>query len=70
MKYQILECDTAAELTDAVTELLSQGWKPQGGVSVLRIAADYKIRPGHLPTGSGVRWVWLQAMIHETTSQM
>jgi hypothetical protein len=50
MKYIVLECAAAQQLTGLVLQFISEGWKPQGGMSVA--------------TDQG-NWSYCQAMIKE-----
>lgn len=52
MRYKVCECDTAEKLERAVNDLIAQGWRPLGGLSVT-------------PSHSSGRWWYYQAMAHD-----
>lgn len=49
MKYDIIESDSAANLSRAVNERIKDGWEPLDGLVVIRRAQDV--------------WLYAQAMV-------
>ena len=41
MEYQIIEECGIIELEHEVNKLIKKGWKPQGGVSVIKVGYEY-----------------------------
>lgn len=48
MKYQVVIKDSMDELEVEVNELLSEGWRPQGGISML-VAPSFALRRERIP---------------------
>lgn len=64
MKYLVISFEDQISLTEKVNLLISQGWKPQGGVSVSISAYEYEnLREGSRDTF--IERIYAQAMIHE-----
>lgn len=56
MRYCIIVEKTAADLSRKVNAAISEGWKPQGGVSIGSVAM-------------GTAPMFAQALVHEVPSQ-
>lgn len=53
MQYKIVKARSENGLTESVGEHLSEGWRPQGGVSL------------QFRGVSGISEIWIQAMVKE-----
>lgn len=58
-KYIILEKDNSYSLQEAVNEKIAEGWKPCGGLVVMRYTyGEYE----------EVEWLWSQAMVKDSAA--
>ncbi|MCP4750419.1 MAG: DUF1737 domain-containing protein [Proteobacteria bacterium] len=58
MEYEIVEAVDSDGLTEEVNSMLKQGWKPQGGVNVLRY--EYEVEGKE---GKEVSYLYSQALV-------
>lgn len=65
MKYQVISRSAASDLATEVCDLMEQGWRPLGGVSVSSHAYTYTGRKGE---DTCEEYTYAQAMIKEPQS--
>jgi hypothetical protein len=68
MEYAVLSTDTDDEgedltdLVDRVNDMISIGWRPQGGISV----CSYEMIK---PEGTVIQFMWMQAIVRDTPKE-